>query len=68
MTHQHSNNSTSSTKHPGTSDGRKSSPKVNPIQIVGSSGTQELTPLQRQRLDTAVMLLVNYLRSASSQS
>lgn len=27
---------------------------------------QELTPLQRQRLDAAVMMLVNYLVSVSS--
>jgi hypothetical protein len=38
----------------------KSSPTF--IQVC----VEELTPLQRQRLDAAVMMLVNYLVSASS--
>jgi len=36
------------------------------IQKINQPGTEELTPLQRKRLDTAVMMLVNYLVSASS--
>jgi hypothetical protein len=38
------------------------------IQVLKQPDLQILSPLQRQRLDTAVMLLVNHLISASSQS
>lgn len=41
---------------------------VPPAPVPGQPGLQDLTPLQRQRLDTAVMLLVNYLISASPRS
>ena len=38
------------------------------IQSLNQAGVEELTPLQRQRLDAAVMMLVNYLVSASSST
>ena len=38
------------------------------IQSLNQDGVEELTPLQRQRLDAAVMMLVNYLVSASSST
>jgi hypothetical protein len=38
------------------------------IHGLNQAGMEELTPLQRRCLDTAVMLLVNYLVSASSSS
>jgi hypothetical protein len=38
------------------------------IHKTRQSVPSELTPLQRQRLDAAVMLLVNYLVNASSES
>lgn len=40
--------------------------KAHSITIVDQAGLQDLTPLQRQRLDAAVMMLVNYLVSVSS--
>ncbi|MGB3703316.1 MAG: hypothetical protein WA997_18800 [Anaerolineales bacterium] len=40
--------------------------KAHSIKVMDQAGLQDLTPLQRQRLDVAVMLLVNYLVSASS--
>jgi hypothetical protein len=38
------------------------------IQVLKQPDLQILSPVQRQRLDTAVMLLVKHLISASSQS
>ncbi len=37
-------------------------------QVVQPIDPQNLTPLQRQRLDTAVMMLVDYLVSASASN
>ena len=37
-----------------------------PVQGARLDGVEDLTQLQRRRLDAAVMLLVNYLVSASS--
>lgn len=39
--------------------------KVNSLRPTAQSNLKTLTPLQRQRLDAAVMMLVNYLMSAS---
>ena len=36
------------------------------IQPLNQAGVEELTPLQRQLLDAEVMMLINYLVSASS--
>jgi len=66
MTLQPSSKPASSTQHPVPSDVKKTLPTVNSIQIMEQSNMEELTPLQRQRLDAAVMMLVNYLVSASS--
>lgn len=38
------------------------------ILTLNQAGAEELTPLQRRRLDAAVMMLVNYLISASSST
>lgn len=51
--------------HPVTSP---ASSKINSIRIVEQPDLNELSPLQRQRLDAAVMMLVNYLVSASSST
>jgi hypothetical protein len=47
---------------------KPASPTGDPIRNLWQPDLKTLSPLQRQRLDTAVMLLVNYLISASSQS
>lgn len=44
---------------------KPASSKINSIRIVEMPELNELSPLQRQRLDAAVMMLVNYLISAS---
>jgi hypothetical protein len=66
MTLQPTSQPPTSTQPPVPSDVKKTLPTVNAIQIMQQSNMEELTPLQRQRLDAAVMLLVNYLVSASS--
>jgi len=47
---------------------KQTSSDVKSIQSINQAGVEELTPLQRQRLDAAVMMLVNYLVSASSNT
>jgi len=52
-------------------DGRtvkQTSSDTKSIQPLNQAGVEELTPLQRRRLDAAVMMLVNYLMSASSNT
>lgn len=45
---------------------KQTSSDAKSIQPLNQAGVEELTPLQRQRLDAAVMMLINYLVSASS--
>jgi len=47
---------------------KQTSCEVKSIQSLNQAGVEELTPLQRQRLDAAVLMLVNYLVSASSST
>ena len=47
---------------------KQTSSDAKSIQSLNQVGVDELTPLQRQRLDAAVMMLVNYLVSASSNT
>ncbi len=47
---------------------KQTSSDAKSIQPLNQAGVEELTPLQRQRLDAAVMMLVNYLVSASSST
>lgn len=68
MTIHPSSTHSSNPPHPDKPETERVPPRIATVQIAGSSSTQDLTPLQRQRLDTAVMLLVNHLISASSQS
>jgi hypothetical protein len=49
-------------------NGQAGKSNIESTQAVKPICLEDLTPLQRQRLDTAVMMLVDYLVSASSGS
>jgi hypothetical protein len=51
---------------PARSGAKSASSNIHSARIVRQPDLKELSPLQRQRLDAAVMMLVNYLVSASS--
>jgi hypothetical protein len=66
MTLNQSPNSQSNGKAANGQTVKQTSCDAKSILSLNQAGVEELTPLQRQRLDAAVMMLVNYLVSASS--